>query len=75
MDGGEQFEMAVRLVGLRGRQQVVQSGVRSEEAVITWSQRVNLTAYWCFFIIIIIVIISERHIKSNILSSSLGIGT
>lgn len=45
MDGGEQFEMAARLAGLRGRQEVVQSGARSKETVITWSERVNLTAY------------------------------
>lgn len=38
MDGGEQFEMAARLAGLRGGQagrQVVHSAARSKEAVIT----------------------------------------
>lgn len=45
MDGREQFEMAARLAGLRGRQKVVQSGARSKAAVITWSERINLTAY------------------------------
>lgn len=45
MDGGEQFEMAARLAGLRGRQEVVQSGARSKGAVITWSEPVNLAAY------------------------------
>lgn len=45
-DGG----MAARLAGLRGRQKVVQSGARSKAAVITWSERINLTAYWCFFV-------------------------
>lgn len=45
MDGGEQFEMAARLAGLRGRREVVQSGARSKGAVITWSEPVNLTAY------------------------------
>lgn len=44
-DGGEQFEMAARLAGLRGRQEVVQSAASSKEAVITWSKVVNLTAY------------------------------
>lgn len=45
MDGGEQFEMAARLAGLRDRQEVVQSGARSKGGCIHLERTSNLTAY------------------------------